>query len=387
MPDIATEDCGGRIKVLWAIKGLGRGGAEVLLERIAKRIDHSKFDVSCLYVDDRFNTVRYALERSGVPVTCLGDDRRSLLWGARLFRFIRRGGFDVVHAHSPLIAAVSRIAVRLSPSAKRAKHVTTEHCMISTYHVLTRIATRITSRLDNHTIAVSRAVLDSLGDRRRCQSSLVYQGIELDMAREASKARASTCLNTAEVRLLCVANLRKQKGFRTLFGAMKYLEDWNVPFVLDIAGLGGAPESIGIERIPTQIGLSSRIRFLGSCSDIFAQMSQHDILISSSNYEAGQIVAFEAAIAGIPIVSTRVGLMTELFTDGRDCLLADVGDSRTLADNVRQLWLHPLERNRIAKNAFDLISRYDFTHAITSLEHLYQRLGTSQSGASRHRLN
>lgn len=367
------------IRVLWAIKGLARGGAEVLLERTAQHIDRSLFDISCVYVDSRFNAVRPVLERDGVRVLCLGTGRRPLFWFVRLFNHVRLGDFDVVHAHSPLVAAVTRLAVRFSSSPRRPRHVTTEHCMRDTYHVLTRLITRLTSRLDDHTLAVSCAVMQSISASESSQVSLAYQGIDVEATRSVSGSAGTRLAPNEPIRLLCVANLRKQKDYPTLFRMCKQLSDRGVHYRLEIAGVGESDESAKIQQIPSEFGIASQVQFLGSREDIPSLMNRNDILVATSTYEAGQIIAYEAAAVGIPIVSTRVGLMAEIFTDGHDCLLADVGDETTLADHVQRLWLDPDIAERISSNALDLARKFDFSRTVHSLEETYRSLAESRA--------
>jgi glycosyltransferase involved in cell wall biosynthesis len=56
-----------------------------------------------------------------------------------------------------------------------------------------------------------------------------------------------------------------------------------------------------------------------------------DLYLVTSRQEGGPKSAFEAAAAGVPLVSTRVGQAQELLTDGEDALFADVDDVDALA--------------------------------------------------------
>jgi glycosyltransferase involved in cell wall biosynthesis len=63
-----------------------------------------------------------------------------------------------------------------------------------------------------------------------------------------------------------------------------------------------------------------------------------DVYLVPSRQEGGPKAAFEAAAAGVPLVSTRVGQVQELLTDGEDALLADVDDVDALAHGVERIY-------------------------------------------------
>ena len=60
-----------RKKVLWLIKGLGRGGAERLLETSIPYFNRTMFDYEVAYCLPWKNDVVPALEQANIPVFCL----------------------------------------------------------------------------------------------------------------------------------------------------------------------------------------------------------------------------------------------------------------------------------------------------------------------------
>jgi glycosyltransferase involved in cell wall biosynthesis len=60
-----------------------------------------------------------------------------------------------------------------------------------------------------------------------------------------------------------------------------------------------------------RVGIASHVRFLGSVSNIGAYLLASDAFVSTSYHEGGQISLLEAAAAGIPCVTTKVGLAEE----------------------------------------------------------------------------
>src|SRR5688572_23512430 len=138
---------------MWTIKGLGPGGAEKLLVAAAGAHDRERFVIEATYLLPWKNHLVPKLEALGVQCTCLDvRDERDLRWVARLRRRLRVDPVDVVHAHSPYVAAFTRCAVRSLPRRSRPGMVTTEHNPWTTFKAPTRYANALTAPLDDATI-------------------------------------------------------------------------------------------------------------------------------------------------------------------------------------------------------------------------------------------
>ena len=99
-----------RYRVLSLIKGLGPGGAERLLVEQAAAGDRDRFQHEVAYVLDWKQHLVPELEALGVPTHCLGvNDERDPRWATRLAGLLRRERYDIVHAHSPVVATVARV--------------------------------------------------------------------------------------------------------------------------------------------------------------------------------------------------------------------------------------------------------------------------------------
>jgi len=359
------------IHVLWVIKTLGFGGAEILLAQLAPNVSRPGVRVDCAYTDDRFRDLIPALTVAGVEVHLLSTTGRRLSWVLRLLTLIRSGNYDVVHSHSPLLAAASRLAVRSSRRGRSIVHITTEHNLRHSYHPLTRFVTALTSRWDDHCIAVSKAVGRSIRGAVRERLSVRYQGVDIT-ALDVIAGTPASGYTDGPVRLLCVANLRPQKGFPTLFEACRSLDAAGVEYHLDVVGVSASEVARSIQDIPSSLGIQDRVSFLGTRSDVPLLMLSHDLLVIASDYEAGPVVALEAAALGLPIVSTRVGIMAELFTDGVDCLLVEVGDHDALSRAIVRLRDDVDLRMTIAANARQLVETIHLGEVADQLVALYR---------------
>ena len=167
-----------RSRVLWVVKGLGPGGAEVLVAAAAEHLDRHAFTAECAYVLPWKDHLADRLERSGVRTYCLSTRRRDPWWPVRLVRLVRAGGYDVVHVHSPLPGSIARLAVR-SMRRSRPLVVATEHNGWGTFRGPTRWLNRVTGRWNDVTFAVSDEVRRSVRGAAAREVVTLSHGIDV----------------------------------------------------------------------------------------------------------------------------------------------------------------------------------------------------------------
>ena len=200
-------------RVLWLIKGLGAGGAERLLLTHAVEADRVAFSYEVAYLrQDRGHLLR-DFEAFDIPVTDLGRDWR---WPMRLRRQLVERPVDIVHVHSPAVAAGARPIVR-SIGRSRPALVYTEHNRWDQYRLSTRAANHFTYRLDDVHVAVSDGVRDTVCVHLRPTVRTLVHGIDVDEVAghrgDRGLVRAELGLGDEEVVVGTVANFRQAKRY------------------------------------------------------------------------------------------------------------------------------------------------------------------------------
>ena len=153
-------------------------------------------------------------------------------------------------------------------------------------------------------------------------------------------ARASLGLADDELLVLTVARLAPQKNLSMVLDVAAALRRRND---LRFAVVGEGPERpalagrIAAERLP--------VTLLGHRDDLGSLLAVADLALLTSTWEARALVAQEALLAGLPLVSTRVGGIAELVGDA--AVLVEPGDPRAAAQAVAALADDPAERARL----------------------------------------
>ena len=84
----------------------------------ARLADHKRFEFHAAYLLPWKEHLVAQLEAAGVTTHCLDAPRPyDLRWLRRLRTLVRDERIDVVHDHSPLVAAEARLALRTLPAA------------------------------------------------------------------------------------------------------------------------------------------------------------------------------------------------------------------------------------------------------------------------------
>jgi glycosyltransferase involved in cell wall biosynthesis len=80
-------------------------------------------------------------------------------------------------------------------------------------------------------------------------------------------------------------------------------------------------------------------------------MQAFDVFLMTSRYEGLPYVLLEAGLAGLPAVSTAVGGVSEIISDGETGLLARGRDAVTLANALKCLLDNPARREAMGSAA------------------------------------
>jgi glycosyltransferase involved in cell wall biosynthesis len=109
--------------------------------------------------------------------------------------------------------------------------------------------------------------------------------------------------------------------------------------------------------------LSSSVTMTGSVGNVNEYLQVSDLFVFPSDYEGFSLSILEAMTAGLPMVSTRVGLAAELEDRGRFGLLVPPKDKMAFRDALRRLLADAALRSEMGTTARALVSEQYSTGA------------------------
>jgi len=150
---------------------------------------------------------------------------------------------------------------------------------------------------------------------------------------------------------------------------------------LEFVLVGDGPLRPELESFAAQLGLSSRVRFLGDRHDIPAVVASLDITMLPSSSESLSNVILESMAAGVPVIAADVGGNPELVREGETGLLVSLDDN-SFVRAAEQLLLNPELRKACGKRArVAASSRHRLSAISHSFEQLYKSLLAEKSSS------
>jgi L-malate glycosyltransferase len=364
----------GKIRVLNLIKGLNRGGAETLLSDGVRQIDRERFEVSYGYFHPTLDALVPALRASGAGVTCFGGTNHAtmLLRARRIARHLREQQIDLVHCHLPTAGAVGRLAGRIAGVPV----VYTEHNMVEWYHPLTFWMNAWSYEWQDHVIAVSDRVRQSIITciRPRVPVTVVRNGIDSAYFTRFPQRQGS-------VREQCgIPGDAPVVGNVAAFIPQKRVMDWVAAARLlhqdhpqvHFIWVGEGPLRSLMVRAVSDAGLTSVVHLAGVQADVRPFLAAMDIYMMSSAFEGLPVALLEAMAMGCAPVCTAVGGIPEVIRQGENGFLTVSGQPEQLAAAVSRLVVNP-ERARVVAEAArsTIVSEFDASNMVRAVEQIY----------------
>jgi hypothetical protein len=187
--------------------------------------------------------------------------------------------------------------------------------------------------------------------------------------------------------LFAAGRLQDQKGFDVAIEALARLSTRHAHLCLHIAGTG--EEEDNLRRLAQQLGIASRVRFLGPLTrdEILNEITAAAVvLVPSRTIEGFSLVALEAAHLGRPVVATRVGGLPETVDHGLTGFLVPPHDTGALAAAVDRVLADPARTSDMCERARRRAMRFDVVSCACAYADVYRALGhdTLDSVAVRH---
>jgi len=122
--------------------------------------------------------------------------------------------------------------------------------------------------------------------------------------------------------------------------------------------------------------LRSNISIIGAIpkNEVPEQLAKGDIFINTTLYESFGVSVLEAALVGLPIVTTAVGELLNLWEDRQTALIVHSDDPQKMADAIRLLLTEPEMAKKLSLNARHKAEQYDWSVILPQWEHLFQEL-------------
>lgn len=115
--------------------------------------------------------------------------------------------------------------------------------------------------------------------------------------------------------------------------------------------VGAGSERLRLEELARSLGVETHVIFAGWLDDVVSAFKTADLFVLTSKYEGYAMTLIEATAAGLPIVTTDVGLVGDILKDGESALVCPPENSACIAEKVIALLENPLQARALVASA------------------------------------
>jgi len=354
------------IKVLHIITRLIKGGAQENTLLTVVNLDETRYQTALVSGPSvgSEGEIESKARRLGVDLTIIPElireispiiDLRALY---KLYRFIKRGKYDIVHTHSSKAGIVGRLAAKLAgvPIIIHSPH---SHIFYGYYGEflslvfvwMEKIFALFTDRIFTLTSIGKREHIE-YGVGLSSKFTVVHSGVPLEpflnvKVNKAADKRQEFSLNENDIVCIFVSRLVPVKGHQYLISAIPEVLE-NVPsakFVL----VGDGELRDELEQQALSLGVKDSVIFTGLRHDVPELLAMSDLFVLSSINEGMGRVLVEAMAVGLPVVATKVGGVPDVVVDGETGILVPSENSKVLAGAIMRLLKDENMRRRMGE--------------------------------------
>jgi len=131
-------------------------------------------------------------------------------------------------------------------------------------------------------------------------------------------------------------------------------------------------------------GLKQHIDFVGPVpkKDVPLWLEKYDVFLNTTQYESFGVGVMEAGAVGLLIVTTNVGELPYLWTDGESALLVPSDDAAAMARAVERILTEPGLAAHLSRHARENAEQYDWSVILPKWECLFEDLLEREAGGS-----
>ena len=253
----------------------------------------------------------------------------------KLKKLLRKGNYDIVHAHLTTLSVVSLFAAKLAKIKVRICHAHSTTHKREKVKIIKDMLRPWSRTFTTHTAGCSELAIQWLYGKKGAKDSfLLHNAINLNRFKPDSKMRELTkCELGIEKDFIfgTVGRLVYQKNYKFLIDAFALFAKNNPDGKLILVGDGEEKAEL-IKRI-NDYKLNNRIQIISEATNIQKYYSAFDCFVLPSRFEGLPLVAVEAQAMNVPCI-----LSSEITKE------TDIGATYSFVDiNNPELWANAMQ--------------------------------------------
>jgi glycosyltransferase involved in cell wall biosynthesis len=297
----------------------------------------------------------------------------------KLKKLIEINKYDIIHCHTPIAGALTRLVAR--KSRKNGTNIIyTAHgfhfykgAPIKNWLIYYPIEKWL-SRYTDVLITINNEDYQRAKKSFKAERVEYIPGVGLDTKKftnvtiDKSAKRKELGLPEDALVLLSVGELNKNKNHEIVIKALVQLNNSKIHYVI----CGQGPLEQYLIEVANKVGLDNRVKLLGFRSDIAEICKAADIFAFPSSREGLPVSLMEAMAAGLPVVCSNTRGNTDLIEDGKGGYLVEPDDVEGFAKAINRLILNPELRRVMGQHNLEAVKRFDIDNISKDMARIYQ---------------
>jgi len=299
-----------------------------------------------------------------------------------LIKEIRSFKPHIIHTHTAKAGFLGRIAsiISLQPSIR--VHTFHGHLLNGYFGAFKRrlviIAEKVLAIFTHELLAVGDKVRQDLlavGIGNSKKFELMPPGLEIGQLPNKKESQESFDLSTTTLQCAFIGRVTQIKRPDRFLDVVSEIKKRGVRIEFFMAGdgelLDTCRERIAREQLP--------VKFLGWQSNIEKVLAAADIVVLTSDNEGTPLSLIQAGMAGLPVVTTRVGSVPEVVLDGTTGIITSL-DVQEVANALEKLANNSDLRTQLGTSAKEFtLANFGVRRLVHDHEELYKKLLTSRA--------
>jgi len=299
----------------------------------------------------------------------------------KLKKIIDTGHYDIIHCHTPVGAALARLAAR-EARRKGTKIIYTAHGFH--FYKGAPLLNWILFYPVERWLAHDTDVLITINqeDYKRAQSfkagKVVYvPGVGVDLKKfhispiDKAKKREELGIPKDDFVLLSVGELIPRKNHQVVLRALGILKQQgkleNIQYII----CGQGDKLAELRKLAQTLNIAENVHFLGYRRDISEICNASDVFMFMSLQEGLPVALMEAMACGLPAVCTDIRGNSELVEDGVTGLIT----ANTPVDTARAIKTlidNPAFCKELSSHALNAIKQFDLSQILLIMKSIYE---------------
>lgn len=345
-------------RILFIITHLELGGAQKQLLTILKNLNQTEYS---LYL---FAGNYGHLKKEFIKLPCLHlklipqlirpiNPLYDIIAFLKLYLFIKKHKFDIIHTHSPKASLLGRWAAYIAgiKNIIYTVHGWPFHKFMNrlTYYFFLLLE-KLTAKITMKIIVVSSTDLRIGVEKKiapRSKLTLIHYGIDIEHFNDIYKKR--NIISLKDYLITTVSSLKPQKGLNYFLRMAKEVSTHLPQTKFYIVGDG--PLRNRLEKRIKHLGLANTVFLKGWVNDISSIYINTSLFVLTSLWEGLPVSVIETVISGIPVLVTNTGGVSDIVKEGEQGKIVEFDELSVISSYCQNMLQNYHAWDKIAKVA------------------------------------